>query len=341
MMFKNLLAITTPSLGLHPSHTLPEKIKAAASSGFSFIEILYQELVDHGLSQAPPLSTHEAARSIGELCSSANLKVLALNPFKNFEGHNSPISERLDSARHWIELASCLGAKYLQVPSQFDTANSSPDWDLMVQELRQLSELAASHSISIAYEAVAWGSYVDTWEGSLRMVEDVDRSNFGVCLDSFHIAARVWGDCSTVSGICRDGESDLNASLDLFVEICPLDKIFYVQFSDAERFVPPLTPEHRFYQATSPSSLIWSRNMRLFPFEKELGAYFPVLEIVDAWLKRKEWKGVVSMEIFDWRMREDASRQPNENAKRGMESWNKLVAALESSSRTTSNELFI
>jgi hypothetical protein len=58
-------------------------------------------------------------------------------------------------------------------------------------------------------------------------------------------------------------------------------------------------------------------------------------------LKRKEWKGVVSMEIFDWRMREDASRQPNENAKRGMESWNKLVAALESSSRTTSNELFI
>ncbi|KAJ5127545.1 hypothetical protein N7448_008324 [Penicillium atrosanguineum] len=330
-MFTNQLAITTPSLGLHPSHTLPEKIQAAASNGFSFIEILYQEIVDFGSSQTPLLNTHEAARSIGKMCSSAKLGVLALSPFKNFEGHISPLTERLSSARHWIEITSWLGAKYLQVPSQFDITNSSPDWDLMVQELRQLSELAATHSIKIAYEAVAWGSYIDTWEGSLRMVEDVDRSNFGVCLDSFHIAARVWGDCTTKSGVREDGESELKASLDRFVATCPLDKVFYVQFSDAERFLPPLTTDHRFYQAVIPSSLIWSRNMRLFPLEEKLGAYLPVLAIAEAWLKKKDWKGVVSMEIFDWRMRENASRRPDENAKRGIESWNKLVAALEAS----------
>ncbi|KAJ5677479.1 uncharacterized protein N7477_003112 [Penicillium maclennaniae] len=327
-MFTNQLAITTPSLGLHPSHTLPEKIQAAASNGFALIEILYQDIVDFGSSQFPPLNAHEAARLIGEKCSSAQLGVLALNPFKNFEGHISPITERLDSARHYIETASCLGAKYLQVPSQFDTANSSPNWDLMVQELRQLCELAASHSVMIAYEAVAWGSYIDTWEGSLRMVENVNRSNFGVCLDSFHIAARVWADCTTESGIRENGESELKASLN---RPSPLDKIFYVQLSDAERFVRPLTTDHRFYQAGFPSSLNWSRNMRLFPLEKQLGAYLPVLAIADALLKRKGWKGVVSMEIFDWRMREEASRHPNENAKRGIESWKKLVAALEAS----------
>lgn len=328
-MFKNHLAITTSSLGLHPSHTLPEKIQAAASNGFFSIEIIYQEIVLYGASQAPPLTTIEAARSIGELCLSAKLEVLALNPFKNFEGHHSPLTDRLDSARHWIEIAACLGAKYLQVPSQFDTANSSEDWNQMVKEMCQLSELAASHSISIAYEAVAWGSYIDTWNESLRMVEDVDLPNFGLCLDSFHIAARVWGDCTTKRGVREDGDGALQASLDRFVETCPIERIFYVQFSDGERFVPPLTPEHRFYQADLPSALTWSRNMRLFPLETELGGYLPVQEIGNAWLKRKGWKGVVSMEIFDWRMREEASRRPDENAKRGMESWKKLVAALE------------
>ncbi|OQD78511.1 hypothetical protein PENDEC_c001G00769 [Penicillium decumbens] len=327
-MFKNHLAISTSSLGQQLSHTLPEKIQAAASNGFSSIEIIYQEIVNYGASQIPPLTTHEAARSISELCSSANLKVLALNPFKNFEGHRSPLAERLDSARHWLEIAACLEAKFLQVPSQFDTANSSGDWDQMTQELRQLSELAASHSISIAFEAVAWGSYIDTWEESLRMVKDVDRSNFGLCLDSFHIAARLWGDCTTETGVREDGDIALQASLDRFVEMCPLDKIFYVQFSDGERVVPPLTPQHHFYQANVHSALTWSRNMRLFPLETELGGYFPVLAIGDAWLNRKGWKGVVSMEVFDWRMREEASR-PEENAKRGIRSWTKFVAALE------------
>lgn len=287
--------------------------------------------MDYGSSQAPFLDTHEAARSIGDMCSSAKLGVLALNPFKNFEGHISPLTDRLDSARHWMEIASCLGAKYLQVPSQFDIANSSPDWDRMVQELRQLSELAASHSINIAYEAVAWGSYIDTWEGSLLMVKDVDRSNFGVCLDSFHIAARLWGDCTIESGVRENGERELQASLNRFVETCPLDKVFYVQFSDAERFVPPLTTDHRFYQADCPSSLIWSRNMRLFPLEEKFGAYLPVLAIADALLKKKGWEGVISMEIFDWRMREDASRRPDDHAKRAIESWKKLVRALETS----------
>lgn len=50
-MFENPLATTTSSLGLHPSHTLPEKIQAAASAQFSAIEVIYQELEDYALSQ--------------------------------------------------------------------------------------------------------------------------------------------------------------------------------------------------------------------------------------------------------------------------------------------------
>ena len=327
-MLGNALAITTSSLGLHPSHSLPEKIHAAASANFSAIEIVYQELEDYALSQTPILSIRDAAHVIEEICASANVAVLALNPFKNFEGHDSPLEDRLHSARKWLDIAACLGAKYLQVPSQFDTSNSSGDWPRMVAELRQLADIAASYSIGIVYEAVAWGSYVNTWEDSLRMVQDVDRKNFGLCLDSFHIAARLWGDNTVASGVREDAGTNLQISLDRFVETCPLDKILYVQISDGEKFDPPLTTQHRFDRGGFPPALSWSRNMRPFPLDKEQGAYFPIVTIADALLKRKGWKGPVSIETFDWRTREDESRRPHDTAKRGMESIRRLAAAL-------------
>lgn len=329
-MFSNPLAISTTCLGLHPSHSLPEKIQAAAANSFSAIEIVYQELEDYALSQTPPISVLDAAEAISGLCLAANVCVLSLNPFKNFEGHASPLEERLERARSWLEIAKCLKAKYLQVPSQFDTEDRSGDWARMVLDLQALSELAASFSVDIAYEAVAWGADIDTWEGSLQMVQDVNRENLGLCLDSFHIAARVWGDNTVESGMKEDADLSLRKSLDRFVETCPLDKIFYVQFSDGEKFVPPLGPGHRFYQEDFSSSLTWSRNMRPFPLEEDLGAYFPVVEIAYAWLARKGWKGVISIEIFDWRMREE-SRRPNENAGRAFQSMQTLFSRLEHS----------
>lgn len=66
------------------------------------------------------------------------------------------------------------------------------------------------------------------------------------------------------------------------------------------------------------------------PLEEDLGAYFPVAVIAHAWLNRKGWKGVVSIEIFDWRMR-DESRRPSDNVSRAVESMRKLTSVLESS----------
>ena len=122
------------------------------------------------------------------------------------------MSSRLDTARHWLEIATALGAKYLQVASQFDTDNSSGDWPLMVLELQELSDLAASYSLAIAYEAVAWGSYVNTWEDLLCMVKDVNCPNFGVCLDSFHVAAHIWG-VSTMDKMARPRYKPLSSGL--------------------------------------------------------------------------------------------------------------------------------
>jgi sugar phosphate isomerase/epimerase len=330
---QNPLAIASVSLGQHPSHTLPSKIAAAAHNGFSALEIVYNDLATYAASKTPKVTLQAAAEEIDALCASHNVAVLSLNPFKNFEGHISPLSERLESARHWIEVASLLKAQYVQVPSQFDTENSTGDENVVISELRQLADMTAkiAPGLKIAYEAVAWGSYVDTWQDSLRIVELVDRDNFGICLDSFHVLARVWGDITTESG---KQETDQNVddvvrqSLDEFVATCPLEKIFYVQFSDGEKYSPPLSPEHRFYDASFPSALTWSRNTRPFPLETEYGGYMPVTQVAKAWLVEKGWKGYVSFEVFDWRMREEGNG-PEESARRGMESWRKLVKELE------------
>lgn len=329
----NPIAIATVSLGQHPSHTLPSKIAAASHNGFSGLEIVYNDLANYAASKQPKITIQSAAEEIAALCTSHKLTVLSLNPFKNFEGHSSPLSERLDSARQWIEIASLLKAQHLQIPSQFDTQNSTGCQDVIIPELRQLADLAAeiAPDLKLAYEAVAWGSYVDTWQDSLRIVELVDRNNFGVCLDSFHIVARLWGDITTESGMKDTGENVdkvLRQSLDEFVATSPLEKIFYVQLSDGERYSPPLNPEHRFYDASFPSALTWSRNSRPFPLETEYGGYMPVTEVAKAWLVEKKWRGYVSFETFDWRMK-DEENGPEKNARRGIESWKRLVAELQ------------
>jgi sugar phosphate isomerase/epimerase len=330
-MIKNPLAIASVSLGQHPSHALPDKITAAAANGFSAVEIVYADLAAYAASQGPPSTLENAARKIGDLCATENVSILSLNPFKNFEGHHSPLEDRLKIARHWIEIAHLLKAKYVQVPSQFDRDNSYGNEDVMVSELQALADLAAeiAPQVGIAYEAVAWGCYVDTWQDSLRIVQHVDRPNFGLCLDSFHVAARLWGDNTAESGK-REGDVQgiLEASLTEFVKNCPMDRIFYMQLSDAERYTPPLSPEHRFYNSTFPPALTWSRHTRPFPLEIEMGGYMPVLDIAKAWLVDKKWKGYVSFEIFDWRMR-DEKNGPVLNAQRGRRSWEKLIAAMQ------------
>ncbi|CRG87001.1 hypothetical protein PISL3812_04014 [Talaromyces islandicus] len=330
-MLQNPLAIASVSLGQHPSHSLPDKIAAAAANGFSALEIVYADLAAYAATRTPSLTLEDAARTIAELCTTQNMAVLSLNPFKNFEGHHSPLEDRLRTARHWIEIANLLKAKCIQVPSQFDRDNSDGNEDVMISELQKLADLTAeiAPQVGIAYEAVAWGCYVDTWQDSLRIVQRVDRPNFGLCLDSFHLAARLWGDNTAESGKRQgDFHAILEESLTNFMNDCPTEKIFYVQLSDGERYAPPLNPEDRFYDSTFPPTLTWSRHTRPFPLETEMGGYMPVVDIAKAWLVHKDWKGYISFEVFDWRMRNEENG-PVSNAQRGRRSWERLVAALQ------------
>jgi sugar phosphate isomerase/epimerase len=325
-MLENKISIATISLGQHPSHTLERKILAAASHHFSGLEIVYSDL--EAYSSLHSLSLSSGATAIRKLCAASGMSIISLCPFKNFEGHNSPLKDRLAVAAHWISTARRLGAKYLQVPSQFDPASTI---DHVIDELRRLADLGAEPGeqlVEIAYEAVAWGTHVSTWEQSLEVVQAVDRPNFGLCLDSFHIITRLWADNTAPGGKIPGGDRALKESLDRLVEHCPLSNIFYIQLSDAELFDPPLGPAHELYNGTDDPKIIWSRNARPFPLETGYGGYFPTVDFAKACLVEKGFKGWVSFEVFDRRMR-DETVGPDVAAERGADSWRKIKRVME------------
>ncbi|RJE18901.1 Xylose isomerase-like TIM barrel [Aspergillus sclerotialis] len=321
-MVSNKLAIGSLSLGQHPSHSLDLKISTAAQYGYEGIEVVFSDLEAYSKSQK--LTMLDGAERIKEICDQAGIKAISLAAFENFEGYNSALKERLQVANQWIEIARRLQAPYLQVPSQY-SKDSTSDQKVIISELQRLADLASSKQpvVSIAYEALSWGVNCSTWESSLEVVEAVNRPNFGLCLDTFHVVTKLWADPFAKSGMYPNADKDLHDTLEHFVKECPLGRIFYVQLSDGERFDPPFSKSHPWYLEGEAPQFTWSKYARPFPYETDLGGYMPVSEIARAWIVEKGFKGWVSLETFDRRMR-DKDFKVETAAKRGLESWRKV-----------------
>jgi sugar phosphate isomerase/epimerase len=326
-MITNKLAIGSLSLGQHPSHALDHKVRLAAQAGFAGVEIVFSDL--EKFSQTKGLSIFEGARRIRAICDENGLSILSLAPFENYEGDRSPLIDRLQKASQWIEIARILHAPFLQVPAQYGV-DAIGDEDIITRELRQLCDLGSSKQplVSIAYEPMSWSTCHSTWESSLKLVESVSRENFGLCLDTFHIITKLWADPFAPSGKYPDADNILRDSLSRFLRECPPEKIFFVQLSDGERFDPPFSKDHPWYVEGEAPQFTWSKHARPFPYETELGAYMPVAEVARAWIVETGFKGWVSLEIFDRRMR-DKDSNVEYAAMRAMESWKKLKHELD------------
>ncbi|CAG8062609.1 unnamed protein product [Penicillium salamii] len=326
----NKLAISSISISQYPGHLLDQKISAAANGGYAGIEIVYNDLETYGKAHNIPI--HIAAQRIHHLCQSLNFQVLSLAPFENYEGASTPLDQRLALAKHWMDIARLLEAPYLQVPSIFAN-DCSRDENIIISDLQRLADLGAQKpTVAIAYEALSWGINCSTWESALDLVNRVNRPNFGLCMDTFHEGTRVWGDNASASGKQMDADLRLRDSLARFVRDCPVEKIFYVQLSDAERFDPPYSEVHPWARPGEAKEFTWSKHARPFPLEKELGGHLPVAQIARAWIVEKGFGGWVSMEVFDRAMR-DGSVSPEVAARRGVESWGKVKAEMGDRSR--------
>ncbi|ODM17312.1 hypothetical protein SI65_06987 [Aspergillus cristatus] len=292
---------TTVSLGQHATHTLDQMIRAAAQHGFADLELVYSDLSAYAETNGLSMST--AAEDIRELCAKNNVAVISLAPFENFDGSSMPLEKRLEIARHWIGIATKLGALYLQIPSHYKADESAGDETTRISDLQKLADIGSAEQpvVSIAYEALSWGIHYSTWEDSLYVVEKVNRPNFGLCLDNFHVITKLWASAFEPSG--KKG----------FRDHCPLDKIFYLQFSDGELFDPPSQTNNRG---------IWKARRRSLPGRSMLVRF--------RWSRNwSGFEGWVLLEIFDRRMRDERFRVESAAA-RGRESWKKLKEELES-----------
>lgn len=239
-------SIATVSLG----GALREKLSAIARAGFDGFEMFENDLL------ASPMSPEEVAARSADL----GLTIDLYQPMRDIEGvAPQQLEANLRRARAKFELMARLGCDTVLVCSNVATA-TDPSEDLAVSQLVALAELAADHGIKVAYEALAWGKYVSTYDVAWRLVESADHPALGVCLDSFHILSR-GSDLATIAEIAAD-------------------KIVYCQLADAP--------------ALSLDVLSWSRHHRVFPSEGDWDIPAFMFAVLEA-----GYTGPLSLEIFN------------------------------------------
>lgn len=328
-------AIASMSLGRAWAHHLPEKLKQASEAGFEGIEIFYEDLEyfasNYGDNKAEK-NLLAAAQAIRDICDDNKLTIIGLQPFLFYEGlvDRQEHASRIKKLKLWFKIVKIFGTDIIQIPSNFLQEGITGDMDLIVQDMREVADLGLHESpiVRFAYENLAWGTYIDTWDKMWEVVERVDRPNFGCCLDTFNIAGRVWADPASPDGKTPNAEEDLRLSMEKLRKTIDMRKVFYVQVVDAERMTEPLVQGHPYYAEDQPARMSWSRNARLFVYETDQGGYLPAVEIAKVVLKDLEFDGWVSMELFSRTLAYTESTIPHSHAQRGIAAWKKLKSEL-------------
>jgi 4-hydroxyphenylpyruvate dioxygenase len=243
-------AIATVSLG----GTLRTKLAAIAEAGFEGVEIFETDILAH---DGPPAEVGRMARDLG-------LEIIALQPFRDFEGLPEPRRARaFERARRKFDLMAELGTPTLLVCSTV-SPHALGGIDRAAADLRDLGALAAAVGHTIAFEALSWGRWIRDWRDAWEAVRRADHPNVKLVLDSFHTLA---------PGYPVEGISTV-----------PADRIAFVQLADAP--------------AIKMDILQLSRHLRLFPGQGDLDiAAF--MEAVVA----TGYDGWISHEIFNDRFR--------------------------------------
>ncbi|KAL2285579.1 hypothetical protein FJTKL_07610 [Diaporthe vaccinii] len=336
-------AILSASLGRAWHHEIHHKLNQAAADGFKGVEIFYEDLEYDAKrlfkTEAPtPEQLTQTAAGIHKTCQSAGLEVISLQPFLFYDG-------LLDRAEHdrliekihvWFKIARELKTTTIQIPANFLPAEKlTGDFNVIADDLRQLADLGLKEEpqVKFAYENLCWSTHVDTWEKAWQICKMVDRPNFGLCLDTFNIAGRVWADPASPDGKTPNADADLQASLEAMVREVDLAKVFFIQVVDAERLAAPLVEGHPYHVDGQPARMSWSRNARAFIYEEERGGYLPVEAVTRTLINDMGYKGFVSMELFSRTMSEEGNDVPKEHSQRGIRSWTKLQKRLQLESR--------
>lgn len=248
---------------------LVDKLHACADAGFDGVEVFEPDLI------AAPQSPEE----IRALAARLGLTLDLYQPFRDAEGvDEATFAGVLRRAEAKFSLMRRLGVDTMLVCSNVASAVIDDD-AVSAEQLGRLGDLAAAYDIRLAYEALAWGRFVDDYRRAWRIVERAGHPNVGVCLDSFHILSR--------------GHDPKE------IEAIPAEKVFFLQLADAP--------------ALSMDVLSWSRHHRLFPGEGsfDLAAFL-------GHVLRTGYDGPLSLEVFNDTFRQTDPRRTARQALRSL-----------------------
>jgi 4-hydroxyphenylpyruvate dioxygenase len=268
------------------SGSLVEKLHACAAAGFDGVEVFEPDLIasDHS-----PEELRELARRLG-------LSLDLYQPLRDIEGvDEATFTENLRRAAATFATAQRLGIDTVLVCSNVATATVDSD-EHSADQLRRLGDVALHYGVRVAFEALAWGRFVDDYRRAWRIVELADHPAVGVCLDSFHVLSRGHDPAA--------------------IEQIPGAKIFYLQLADAP--------------ALSMDVLSWSRHHRLFPGE---GAFD--LPTFVAHVLTTGFDGPLSLEVFNDTFRQTDPNRTAVHALRSLVWLQDKVAAQTGARRDT------
>ncbi|MFD6296263.1 TIM barrel protein [Streptomyces sp. NPDC060235] len=258
-------SIATVSL----SGSLTEKLTAAARAGFDGVEIFENDLL------ASPLTPEEIRDRTADL----GLTIDLYQPMRDVEAvPEAEFARSLRRARHKFALMRRLGAGTVLVCSSVSPLAVDDD-ALAAEQLHRLADLAEDFGIRVAYEALAWGRHVNTYDHAWTVVEAAGHPALGTCLDSFHILAR---------GSDPKGIEDI-----------PGERIFFLQLADAPLMAMDV--------------LQWSRHYRCFPGQ---GGFD--LSGLLAHVLRAGYRGPLSLEVFNDVFRQAAAGPTAVDARRSL-----------------------
>ncbi|MDA0184794.1 TIM barrel protein [Solirubrobacter phytolaccae] len=247
------------------SGTLDEKLQAASAAGFDGVELFEADLINSPLA---PTAVRELADELG-------LSIDLYQPFRDFEAVAHPDFRRAEAK---FDVMEALGAPTMLVCSNV-RPDAIDDDALAAEHLHALAARAHERGLKIAYEALAWGRHVSTYDHAWRIVEQADHPALGTCLDSFHILSR-GTDLATIDRI-------------------PGEKIFYLQLADAPRKAMDV--------------LQWSRHYRCFPGQGALDVAGLLRRVLAT-----GYDGPLSLEVFNDVFRQADARRTAIDAMRSL-----------------------
>ena len=250
--------------GCVASHDVLARAEAVAAGEFRAMSILCADLVEleHERGWDP-------ARVASELAA-RDVRVAVIDPYLDwYPGWDAAAARGPFAAGQRateadvLRYADAMGAESVSVLGPFSGEPAEPE--AVIEALGAFADVGAAHGLRLHVEMIPT-SHIPDMEAAWGLIEEVDRANVGLVLDTFHL-----------------GRSGCDPA---FLDRIPLEKVFHVQLCDAPR-VPRF--EDYFEEAVTE---------RDFPGDGDLG--------VDAYVRHLTRDGVapeMGPEVFSEELR--------------------------------------